>query len=82
MIWYILLGLFTLAGLYFGFLIYAAKNDVNTAPRTAMLICEKHGPFPAKAAIEFNFGGMLETPVAYCPICYHEKFKEAKLKMQ
>lgn len=75
MIWLGILLAVTLA-VYLALLAYDAKHDVDEAPRTDMLVCEKHGPFPVASAFHLTVGD--GTPVNYCPFCFSDKMKKNK----
>jgi hypothetical protein len=74
--------------LYSGLLYWDVKNTVANAPREEMFVCDKHGVFPRKYALNLgdNFevqhtdGRVTQEPLLYCTLCYEDRMKEAKLK--
>jgi hypothetical protein len=72
----IILTIFILMGVpilcYFGWLVMHGWSVVRSAPRQDMFLCPKgHGPLPKNALINF----MGED---FCPICFHDKLKQAE----
>jgi hypothetical protein len=55
---------------------WSAKHDIETAPRADMVLCEKHGAFPAK--YQFHLTGMTKEPLLICPMCLEDRFKSAR----
>jgi hypothetical protein len=76
-IWLAMLALAILVA-YLILLIIDTRRAVSQAPRTDMLTCDKHGPFPKSCAIQLT--GATAIPVEYCPFCLHEKLKGKKEK--
>lgn len=77
------LGIATIlcALLIIGYLVlvaYDARHATDTAPRTDMYTCDRHGLFPRKYALKLT--GITEEPIEQCPMCLQLKFQEAKLK--
>jgi hypothetical protein len=48
------------------------------APRIPMYSCDKHGTFPEKYAVELDSIGITEAPIKLCPMCFEDRFREAK----
>ena len=61
----------TLGLLYVLALCWVARRQVTTEPRKALIVCDKHGPFPKEYA--FDMGG-----IAVCPMCFESGVKKAK----
>lgn len=61
---------------YLGLVAYGAKHDTEDAPRQDMFVCDKHGLFPKKYAMQLT--GVTEEPILQCPMCMEDKFKQAK----
>lgn len=76
-----ILGALILCGLgYFSLLLWDVKTEVAGAPRAAMFVCEKHGVFPEKYALEIPTP-TTEQPVKVCPFCFEEAEKKARERL-
>jgi hypothetical protein len=71
-----LVVLLIITGIYIFGLALWAKHLVNSAPKTDMHLCDKHGPIAGKYLMKIDIGG--DKPMPYCPRCYEERMKEAK----
>lgn len=66
-----------------------AKSHIDTAPKTEMFLCPKHGAMPMAATMDINpqelefemeFGAVTTGRIPYCPRCYEDRIKEADAK--
>ena len=77
MIWTVVwIGLVIVGVAYFVVVAYDAKHSTQASPREDMFTCDKHGVFAQKYALRLT--GITEEPIAYCPMCAEDRFKEAK----
>lgn len=71
------LAILLIAAIYFAIVRWDVLNDVKNAPRTEMFLCNKHGAFPAKYAIEAPVPST-EKPVKICPMCMEDSENKAR----
>ena len=58
---------------------FAAKAEIKQVPREPMLVCEIHGMFPAKSALEQTIPGVTSGKVELCPFCMHDRVSKKKV---
>jgi hypothetical protein len=68
-------------GLFVAFLYKAycdAKDEVENLPKVPMLMCDTHGAYPEKAALNMEVPTTDEL-VKMCPFCVHERIRKHKV---
>ena len=70
-LWWIVIGLPVLAGLYVVYIYVEAWFEVKALPRSEVFICSKHGPIQKESTISFS-------GVPYCPICFHTNLSNSE----
>lgn len=71
----ILIGLF----LFALHIWWVERGQVYNMPRKPMKLCDIHGAYPAEASMYIDAlqDGRQDLRVELCPICYHDRQKEA-----
>lgn len=57
----------------------SAKKEVNKVPREPMLICEVHGMYPEKHAMELDVPNTETGTFKMCPFCVKERVSKKKV---
>lgn len=61
------------------YLWYSTKRAVKQIPKTPMLLCDQHGPFPASTALNVNVDGSARGVVDLCPYCVLDRVSKPRV---